>query len=479
MSKTSRSKSKNFEILYLNLKSEYDLLQKDNDEICKEYESTIEMLTDSVNELQNQRNSMNKKMTLLEKEKEKLQNKNKEKINDIQELNEKNQKLYQEMINIKNKFKEKEHQIIILENDTEHYLKLIRQNEAMIEELNNKLEEALEDNITIQTEFELYKQMMGEKLSRKSDELKEIKNDMFTKNLMIKKLKNKQDKKDNKFIDSKYLDLDGKSTKKKDNEDNKKINTKNKKNQKRQSNTYTRDNNLSITYNNKNDLFTNISINSIKPININCITQYNNSEKHENINNYSLINSAKINPYMREEEKINNSLLISYNNKINSMTSPSSNKIMKLNNNSYYDVSYKKHFINDNQEFQKINKFDLSNIDYNDTTSGLNVFQNINDEINNPDLYDYLLPNLESTGKIFNEKTYNCKDNNKNDKNKKSKPFKDAFVRKVLNSKKVENNINKLFNYNQKSRGNVTDKLNKYNKFGKKKITNNKINILY
>ena len=182
---------------------------------------------------------------------------------------------------------------------------------------------------------------------------------------------------------------------------------------------------------------------------------------------------------MREEEKINNSLLISYNNKINSMTSPSSNKIMKLNNNSYYDVSYKKHFINDNQEFQKINKFDLSNIDYNDTTSGLNVFQNINDEINNPDLYDYLLPNLESTGKIFNEKTYNCKDNNKNDKNKKSKPFKDAFVRKVFNSKKVENNIDKLFNYNQKSRGNATDKLNKYNKFGKKKITNNKINILY
>jgi hypothetical protein len=32
---------------------------------------------------------------------------------------------------------------------------------------------------------------------------------------MIKKLKNIQDKKDNKLIDSKYLDLDGKSTKKK------------------------------------------------------------------------------------------------------------------------------------------------------------------------------------------------------------------------------------------------------------------------
>ena len=167
MSKTSRSKSKNFEVLYYNLKDEYEQLQKDNDEICKEYESTIQILTDSIKELQNQRSSMTKKMTQMEKEKENLQNKNKEKINDIQELNQKNEKLYKEIININNKNKEKEHQIVILENDTEHYLKLIRQNEAMIDELNYKLEEALEDNVTIQTEFEIYKQIMIEKLSRK------------------------------------------------------------------------------------------------------------------------------------------------------------------------------------------------------------------------------------------------------------------------------------------------------------------------
>ena len=164
MSKTSRSKSKNFEILYYNLKEEYAQLQKDNDEICKEYESTIQMLTDSIKELQNQRSSMTKKLSQMEKEKEKLQDKNREKINDIQDLNEKNKKLSQEILNIRDKNKQKEHQIVILENDTEHYLKLIRQNEAMIDELNYKLEEALEDNITMQTEFEVYKQIMGEKL---------------------------------------------------------------------------------------------------------------------------------------------------------------------------------------------------------------------------------------------------------------------------------------------------------------------------
>ena len=74
MSKTSRSKSKNFEILYYNLKEEYAQLQKDNDEICKEYESTIQMLTDSIKELQNQRSSMTKKLNQIEKEKKEENN---------------------------------------------------------------------------------------------------------------------------------------------------------------------------------------------------------------------------------------------------------------------------------------------------------------------------------------------------------------------------------------------------------------------
>ena len=276
MSKTSRSKSKNFEVLYYNLKDEYEQLQKDNDEICKEYESTIQILTDSIKELQNQRSSMTKKMTQMEKEKENLQNKNKEKINDIQELNQKNEKLYKEIININNKNKEKEHQIVILENDTEHYLKLIRQNEAMIDELNYKLEEALEDNVTIQTEFEIYKQIMIEKLSRKSDELKEIKSDIFTKNLMINKLKNKQNKK---FIDSNYLGLDGKSTRKKVNFKIRNCSIKNKINQ---ANTYTRDKNYSIINSIEKDLFNNITIASIKPNKNMCLTQtsYNNKSEH-------------------------------------------------------------------------------------------------------------------------------------------------------------------------------------------------------
>ena len=467
MSKTSRSKSKNFEILYYNLKEEYDQLQKDNDEICKEYESTIQMLTDSINELQKQRNSMTKKYNQLEKEKENLQDRNREKINDIQNLDQKNQKLSQENINIKNKFKEKEHQIVILENDTEHYLNLIRQNEAVIDELNYKLEEALEDNVTIQTEFEIYKQIMGEKLSRKSDELKEIKSDMFTKNLMIKKLKNK--KQDNKFIESKYLDLNlnDKSTQKKHKNNDKKIQENKKIYQQRLPNTYTRDNNYSITCNNNNfeiDLFNNISINSIDNINKNCITQINGS----NNTNYDSINiSEKIIPYKEKEKtkNISNYLFNSYNNKMNSLALSSSKRMNKLNSKNYSFNLYKKSYDNDNK-YQEINKFDLSDIDYNDTTSGLNVFQNTNDELDNHENYNSFLPNLESGKKIeFNDEFDVKTKYNKRNSNAKTKPFKNAFVRKLLTSKKLDNNLEKLYNYNQRNRESIYNKLDKLNQF--------------
>ena len=155
------SKSKNFEQLYYNLKDEYSQMQKDNNEIYKEYESTIQMLTDSIKELQKQRSSMTKKISEIEKEKDNLQRKNNDKIIDIQDLNKQNEILNEEINKIKEDKKIKDTKIIVLENDTEHFQKLIRQNEAIIDELNIKLEEALEDNITIQTEFEIYRQIMA------------------------------------------------------------------------------------------------------------------------------------------------------------------------------------------------------------------------------------------------------------------------------------------------------------------------------
>jgi len=448
MSKTSRSKSKNFEFLYFNLKEEYDQMQKDNDEICKEYESTIQMLTDSIKELQNQRTSLTKKLSQVEKEKEKLQDKNREKIIDIQDLNEKNQKLLKEILSIKDKNKEKEHQIVILENDTEHYLKLIRQNDAIIEELNYKLEEALEDNVTIQTEFELYKQMMGEKLLRKSDELKEIKSDMFSKNLMIKKLKDNQNKK---YINSKYLELGGRSTRKKN------INENIKNKIMKKFNIYTSDNNTNISYLKKKQLLNNnFTEPAIQKNNI-CFTE-------ENIPQNIGTHTIKIKSYVDKKNNGINSLLNSYTNKMSSLETPSNIQMIKQNNSnhSYFSLKYKNEKSN---ECQEINNFNLNTIDYNDTTSGLSVLQNGKDETFNQDFYDYLLQKLETNRKKANRE-YECDINNKKiikNNNAKKKPYKDAFLKKILNSKRINNNLEQLFYYNQRnkaSKHNIVKKLN-------------------
>ena len=90
----------NLESLYNNLKEEYEQSKKDNDELCKEYESTIQILTDSMESFKNENKDLKLKLSKIEneqkiakREKENLIKKNKDKIIDIQCLNEQNDKL--------------------------------------------------------------------------------------------------------------------------------------------------------------------------------------------------------------------------------------------------------------------------------------------------------------------------------------------------------------------------------------------------
>ena len=79
--------------------------------------------------------------------------------------------------------------IIALENDNDHFQNKLRQNDALIEDLTNQLESALKENITLQTEFELYKQKNEETLIRKDEEIKDIQNDLSNKEKNNKKIK--------------------------------------------------------------------------------------------------------------------------------------------------------------------------------------------------------------------------------------------------------------------------------------------------
>ena len=188
--------SQNFEELYTKLKEEFELSKKDNDEICKEYESTIEMLTESVESFKKEKISLEQKLSKCEvdfknikKEKESLSSKNKDKISDIQNLTKQNDRLTNEVKRLKEEKALFDSKIVSLENDNEHCQNKIREYEALAEDLEKQLESALEENITLQTEFETYKQTTGEQLIRKEDEIRDIKNDLLNKDKFIKRFK--------------------------------------------------------------------------------------------------------------------------------------------------------------------------------------------------------------------------------------------------------------------------------------------------
>jgi regulator of replication initiation timing len=213
MTSTENNENPNYETLYKSLKEEYEQSKEDNDELCKEYESTIQLLTESVQKFEKEKKDFQNKISKYEndvknisKEKENLIKKNKDKLIDIQCLNEQNEKLN----NLIKKYKEEksvfDNRIVTLENDVDHYQNKIREYEDFIEELKSQLENALEENITLQNEYETYKLNMGEQMLRKEEEIKDIINDNKYKDKVIKKLsQNSQEKIDIKNLQQKLI----------------------------------------------------------------------------------------------------------------------------------------------------------------------------------------------------------------------------------------------------------------------------------
>ena len=187
--------SADYEKLYNDLKEEYEQNKLDTDEIMKEYESTIKMLTDSAEKFKYEKEQLEiqladstKKMKQLQTDLENYKNKNIDKMKDIEILTTKNEKLNQEIQKINQNKSIIDSKIVTLENDNDHYLGKIRENEARIEDLNMKLESALEENISLQTDFETYKQMSEEQMIRKEQELKDAKNEIMNKDKIINRL---------------------------------------------------------------------------------------------------------------------------------------------------------------------------------------------------------------------------------------------------------------------------------------------------
>ena len=202
-----------YETLYKKLKEETDQNKEINDELFKEYDSTIQLLTENVQKYEKEKKDYQNKYSKFEteiknikQEKESLIKKNKDKLIDIQCLNQQNEKLNKLVKKYKEEKNVFENKIVTLENDIDHYQNKIREYEDFIEELKSQLENALEENITLQTEFETYKLNKGEQLMRKEEEIKEIKNDINYKDKLIKKLsQNPKEKLDIKNLQQKLM----------------------------------------------------------------------------------------------------------------------------------------------------------------------------------------------------------------------------------------------------------------------------------
>ena len=172
--------------------TEYADYRKECDEICKEYEETIQLLTDSLEKykLENSKlntensklNTENEKMKLdqekLSKELEKSREKNKDKIKDIEILNNKIDQLQAQFNSINKKETTLKSKVVTLETDNDHYLNKIHQYEEEVTDLKDNLENTIENLITIQNDFDEYKNKKEEELERLKKVLQEEKDNV-------------------------------------------------------------------------------------------------------------------------------------------------------------------------------------------------------------------------------------------------------------------------------------------------------------
>ena len=162
--------------------SEYADYRIECDEICKEYEETIQLLTDSlerykseITKLSNEKEKMKQEQERLTKELEKSREKNKEKIKDIEILNNKIDQLEAKFNSIGKKETTLKSKVVTLETDNDHYLNKIHQYEEEVTDLKDNLENTIENLIMTQNDFEKYKNKKEEEVERLKLKLQEEK----------------------------------------------------------------------------------------------------------------------------------------------------------------------------------------------------------------------------------------------------------------------------------------------------------------
>lgn len=184
----------NDNINYYKLQIEYSEYKKESDELIKEYESSTGLLSDSVDQLTTEKDKIEKQCETLLAEKNKLQfeldsikDRNMDKMKDIEIMNSKLEQYINEIKTIKEEKERNQAKIITLETDNDYYLGKMRENESLIEEQKEKMENALEDLISLQTEFDGFKIESEEKIQRLERQIQEEKSNSQMKDIIIQR----------------------------------------------------------------------------------------------------------------------------------------------------------------------------------------------------------------------------------------------------------------------------------------------------
>lgn len=187
----------NFEKQYKDLFKETEEMKKENEEILNEYESTIKLLTETAEKYKEEKEAIELKYNLVSSTRKAMKDdlegykiKNKDKLKDIELLNKQITLLQSELSKATEVKKVYELKTVTLENDNDNFITKIREQSAIIDDLNCKLESSLEENIFLQNDLESLKQSTEEQLQRKEDFIKEMKNELLNKqNALNKALK--------------------------------------------------------------------------------------------------------------------------------------------------------------------------------------------------------------------------------------------------------------------------------------------------
>ena len=179
---------------------EYNDYRNECDEIFKEYEETIQLLSDSLNKIKIENSKYNKEKEEIKKDNERInkeleksRGKNKEKIRELEILTNKYEQLQSQFKSINKKETTLKSKLVTLETDNDHYINKIHQYEEEVTDLKESLENYIENLITVQTDFDDYKNKKEEEIERLKKQLQEEKS-----NVRVLMLKNKNDNNVNK-----------------------------------------------------------------------------------------------------------------------------------------------------------------------------------------------------------------------------------------------------------------------------------------